>query len=136
MSSQSPKQTEGIVWTISRRLGMVVVLALAFVLSAGITIYTLFRTGETRVPDLTGRTEIEAQRMAESVGLRVKIQRRPDPRAAADTVIETRPPANSLIKKDSSVIVVVSSGATSGSAAISEERRGKTGDASGTERPK
>ena len=54
-----------IVWTISRRLGMVVVLGLAFLLSATITIYILFRIGDTRVPNLVGKPEAEAQKIAE-----------------------------------------------------------------------
>jgi beta-lactam-binding protein with PASTA domain len=89
---------------------MVVVLALAFFLSALLTIYTLFRSGDTRVPNVLGKTEAEAQKMAEEAGLKVKIQRRIDPQIPANTVIETRPGPNSSVKKDSSLTIVVSSG--------------------------
>jgi beta-lactam-binding protein with PASTA domain len=89
---------------------MVIALALAFFLSATITIYTLFRIGDTRVPDVIGKPEAEAQKMAEKAGLKVKITRRNDPAAPADTVIETRPGPNSSVKKDSSLTVVISSG--------------------------
>src|SRR5437016_3343212 len=54
-----------IAWTITRRLGMVIVLALAFFLSATLTIYTLFRIGDTRVPDVIGKPEAEAQKLVE-----------------------------------------------------------------------
>jgi PASTA domain len=98
-----------IAWTISRRLGMVIVLALAFSLSAIVTIYTLFRSGDTRVPNVVGKSEAEAQKLVELAGLRVKIQRREDA-AAAGTVIETQPIPNSSVKKEFDVKIVVSSG--------------------------
>jgi hypothetical protein len=104
------RRDETILWTIGRRLAMVVVLALAFVLSATVTIYVLFRGGDTRVPNVIGKSEAEAQRMAERAGLRVKIVRRSDATTPADTVIETRPGPNSSVKKDSSLTIVISSG--------------------------
>ena len=99
-----------IAWTISRRLGMVIVLALAFSLSAIVTIYTLFRSGNTEVPNVVGRPEAEALKLAEQAGLRVKIQRRSDSSVTANLVIETRPGPNSSVKKDSVLTIVVSSG--------------------------
>jgi beta-lactam-binding protein with PASTA domain len=89
---------------------MVVVLALAFFLSAIVTIYTLFRSGDTRVPNVLGKSEPEAMKMAEEAGLKVKIQRRIDSEVPANTVIETRPGPNSSVKKDSSLTIVISSG--------------------------
>jgi len=100
-----------IAWTISRRLGMVIVLVLAFSLSAIVTIYTLFRSGNTEVPNVVGRPEAEAQKLAEQAGLRVKIQRRNDSSVAPNSVIETRPPKGSVsVKKGSVLTIVVSSG--------------------------
>lgn len=89
---------------------MVIVLALAFSLSAIVTIYTLFRSGNTEVPNVVGKPEMEAQKLAEQAGLRVKIQRRNDPSIAANSVIETRPGPKSSVKKDSVLTIVVSSG--------------------------
>jgi len=103
-------QPSSIAWTLSRRLGMVIVLALAFSLSAIVTIYTLFRSGDTQVPNLIGKTETEAQKIAEQAGLRVKIQHRNDPTIPGNSVIETRPGPNSSVKKDSVLTLVVSSG--------------------------
>src|ERR1044071_8793650 len=91
-----------IAWTLTRRLGMVIALALAFFLSATITIYTLFRIGDTRVPDIIGKPEAEAQKLAEKADLKVKITRRNDA-APADTVIETRPRPNAFVKEDSTL---------------------------------
>ncbi len=89
---------------------MVIVLALAFFLSAIVTIYTLFRSGDTHVPNVVGRPDVEAQKLAEQAGLRVKIQHRNDASVPANAVIETRPGANSSVKKDSVLTIVVSSG--------------------------
>jgi eukaryotic-like serine/threonine-protein kinase len=105
-------ESEGIIWTVGRRMGMVVVLVLAFLLSATVTIYTLFRSGDTRVPNVIGKSAAEAQKAAEKAGLRVKIQTRIDSSTPADTVIETRPGPNSSVKKDSNLTIVVSSGPT------------------------
>lgn len=91
---------------------MVVVLVLAFSLSAIVTIYTLFRSGDTQVPNVIGRPEAEAQRLSEQAGLRVKIQRRADPAVPANAVIETRPGPNASVKKDSVLTIVISSGPT------------------------
>jgi beta-lactam-binding protein with PASTA domain len=88
---------------------MVIVLALAFLLSAVVTIYILFRSGDTQVPNLLGKSEVEAQRLAGQAGLRTRIQRREDA-AAPGTVIETRPGPNSSVKKDSSLTIVISNG--------------------------
>ena len=105
-------QPGSIAWTISRRLGMVIVLALAFFLSAIVTIYTLFRSGDTQVPNVVGRSQTEALKLAEQAGLRVKIQLRNDTSVPANSVIETRPGPNSSVKKDSVLTIVVSSGPT------------------------
>lgn len=109
MSSQKARP-RSIIWTIARRIGMVIVLVLAFLLSATVTIYVLFRSGDTRVPNVVGRPEAEARKMAEDVGLKVKIQLRSDDKIPASTVIETRPGPNSSVKKDSTLTIYVSSG--------------------------
>ena len=110
MSSTHQPRARGILWTISRRLAMVIVLSFAFVLSATLTIYVLFRSGDTRVPSLAGKPEAEARKIAEKAGLRVKIQRRADASVPDGSVIETRPSQNSSVKKDSNLTIVVSSG--------------------------
>ena len=98
---------------------MVVVLGLAFLMSAILTIYLLFRSGDTQVPNLVGRPEIEAKKMAEKAGLKVRVQRRNDQSVPTDTVIETRPLPNSYVKKDSGLTIIISNGpATSGSLLI------------------
>jgi hypothetical protein len=101
--------TGGILITLVRRLSMVVVLTLAFFLSAVVTIYIMFRSGDTRVPDIIGKNEGEAKSLLEAGKFEVRIQRRADD-APANTVIETRPAPNSAVKTNSLVIIVVSAG--------------------------
>ena len=110
-SVKSPNRVAagGIAWTISRRLATVVVLGLAFLLSATVTIISLFRSGVTYVPDVIGRSETEAQKMIEQAGLEVRVQRRSDP-APANTVIDINRPPNSSLKKGFTVTIVVSNG--------------------------
>ncbi|HLG16800.1 MAG TPA: PASTA domain-containing protein [Blastocatellia bacterium] len=103
-------KSESIAWTISRRLGMVIVLALAFFMSATVTIYTLFRSGATRVPNVVGKPAAEAQKIAEQAGLKVRLQPRSDPSVPANSVIKTIPDPNSSVKKDSVLTIIVSSG--------------------------
>ncbi|MEW6128743.1 MAG: PASTA domain-containing protein [Acidobacteriota bacterium] len=109
-SKSERASTGSIIWTISRRLAMVVVLTLAFILSAAVTIYVVFRGGNTRVPDVVGKSEIDAKRLIESAQLEFRVQHRNDDAAAMNTVIETRPAANSAVKKNSVVTVVISNG--------------------------
>ena len=101
--------TGGILITLVRRLSMVVVLTLAFFLSAIITIYIMFRSGDTRVPDIIGKNEGEAKSILEAGKFEIRIQRRADD-APVNTVIETRPAPNSAVKTNSLVIIVVSAG--------------------------
>jgi hypothetical protein len=105
----TPASTGGIIWTLARRLSMVVVLTLAFFLSALITIYIMFRSGDTRVPDVIGKSEVEARSIMEAGKFEIKIQRRTDD-APVNTVIETRPAPNSSVKSSSLVTLVISSG--------------------------
>src|SRR5690349_19685493 len=109
-SSQTTQRatTSTIVWTITRRLAMVVVLILAFILSAAITIYIIFRGGDTRLPNVIGKTEGEARSILDQQKFDIHIQRRNDEKIPANTVIETRPTPDSSVKKNSMVTVVVS----------------------------
>src|SRR5262245_1413976 len=68
----------GIIWTLSRRLLMVIALILAFFLSAVITIYIMFRSGNTHIPDVIGKQETEAKSIMEAGKFEVRIQRRND----------------------------------------------------------
>lgn len=120
-------EPSSIAWTISRRLGMVIVLTLAFSLSAIVTIYTLFRSGNTEVPNVVGRPEAEAQKLAEQAGLRVKIQRRSDSSVTPNSVIETRPGPKSSVKKDSVLTIVVSSGPIQTKSQFARPSRSSTG---------
>ena len=110
-SFDNPKHAgaQGIIWTLSRRILMVIALMLAFFLSALVTVFIMFRGGDTRVPDVIGKTEIEAKSLMEAGKFEIKIQRRADD-TPINTVIETRPAPNSSVKTNSVITLVVSSG--------------------------
>ena len=112
---------------------MVIALALAFSLSAIVTVYMIFRIGDTRVPPVVGKTEVEALRMAEKAGLKVKIQKRNDATTPENVVIETRPAPNSSVKKDSSLTIVVSSGPGQNRSQIKGGRPGSIFDSRATD---
>lgn len=106
-------QNENIAWSIVRRLGMVVVLGLVFVLSATVTVFLLIRTGDTRVPakeSIIGKSEAEARQAVQKAGLRVSdvIKLPGDEGSAPDTVFRTDPPPNSSVKKETFVRLYVS----------------------------
>jgi len=113
MSSPQSTQrasTGSIVWTIARRLSLVLALMLAFFLSATVTIYIIFRGGDTRLPNVVGKTEVEAKGILDQQKFDIRVQRRNDDKIPANTVIETRPAPDSSVKKNSVVTIVVSSG--------------------------
>src|SRR5829696_4347261 len=83
---------ENIAWSIARKLGMVVVLVLVFIVSATVTVFLLIRTGDTRVPkEIIDRPETEAQQIVQKAGLRVNVVRLNDDHPA-NTVFRTDPP--------------------------------------------
>jgi hypothetical protein len=130
----APASTGGIIWTLARRLSMVVVLTLAFFLSAVVTIYIMFRSGDTRVPDVIGKSEGEARSIMEAGKFEIKIQRRTDD-APVNTVIETRPAPNSSVKSSSLVTIVVSSGPTQNKSQFNNERQKFLASGSGRSTP-
>ncbi len=91
---------------------MVVVLALVFVLSAVVTIYLLIRTGDTRVPNVLGKSEAEARQIIKKAGLRVfePVAHLNDDKYAPDTIFKTDPAPDSSVKKDSLVRLYISTG--------------------------
>ncbi len=68
-------QPASILSTIVRRVGIVVILSGTFALSAILTMYVLFRTGEVNVPNVVGMTQEDAQREIERAGLAAKLRR-------------------------------------------------------------
>ncbi len=89
---------------------MVVVLTLAFFLSAAVTIYVIFRGGDTQLPNVVGKTEVEAKSILDQQQFDIRIQRRSDDKIPMNTVIETRPAPDASVKKNSVVTLVVSNG--------------------------
>lgn len=65
-------QTAG---TVARRLAIVALLGALFAVSAMLTIYLLFRSGEVVVPNTVGMSQEEAERAIARAGLSTKLRR-------------------------------------------------------------
>jgi hypothetical protein len=68
------------------------------------------------VPPLVGTDGSTAQSTLEDLGLAVRLTSRADPSAPPGTVIETDPPAGSIVRKGSRITVVIASAPSSPSA--------------------
>ncbi|HKG17939.1 MAG TPA: Stk1 family PASTA domain-containing Ser/Thr kinase [Solirubrobacteraceae bacterium] len=66
--------------------------------------------GQAAVPDVSGRSEVQARRTLEKAGFKVEAQREPSDAVAAGQVTRTVPPGGSLADRGSTVKLYVSSG--------------------------
>jgi eukaryotic-like serine/threonine-protein kinase len=91
---------------------LVVALAGTYVLFAAASMRLALRAREVQVPDLTNRTANDANAMAASRGLTLKIDdtRRTDPKIAAGLVAAQEPPPGSIARRQRSVRAWISSG--------------------------
>jgi len=65
-------------------------------------------TGNVTVPEVAGRTQLQATRLLQDDGFRVNARERRDPRVPVGNAIETRPPAGTDIPRNSEVDLFVS----------------------------
>lgn len=97
--------------TVLKRLLTLAVLGATFFLSAGIVIYFAYGGREVQVPDLTGRSQADAQRELAGVGLQMRVTANaPSEKVDADQISEQDPRPGIIVKTGQSVRVVVSSG--------------------------
>ncbi|MEW6363318.1 MAG: PASTA domain-containing protein [Acidobacteriota bacterium] len=92
-------------------LAWCVALAAAGILSGWITMNTLIKGEEIKVPDILGKTTEEAYQTLSEAGLYLsKVDTQPDEHLAPDRILSQDPPAGTAIKKNRKVRVIVSSG--------------------------
>lgn len=97
--------------TIIRRLAVVLILGATFAVSAMLTVYALFHSGQVRVPNVVGLTETEAKSAIERAGLVFRPRRvHFDAEVPAGTVSEQDPVANFPVKAGFQVKVDLSKG--------------------------
>jgi hypothetical protein len=95
-------------FTALRRIGIVVIIVIAFVLGLAGTVYLSLRSPEVQVPEVVGQHYLSGQSILEGTGLNIrKRARRYKPDAKPDTILDQSPHAGEVVKKGQTVAVVV-----------------------------
>lgn len=110
-----------VVWTITRRLTILLILILAFIGSTLLAIY-FSRGKEVDVPKVVGKSQSEAKKIVEASGLKVDTIEIVDEQAPADIVVRQDPKAGMRVKQGYTIKVYLSRGKKS------ESRRSETID--------
>lgn len=100
------------VWSAGRFFVLASLLGLTFGVFFLASLRVATRAREVEVPDLTGRSVAEAQKLLAASGLvlRVDETRRPDPKVPADHILTQEPDAGSVLRAQRAVRVRVSDG--------------------------
>lgn len=97
--------------SLVQKLVTVVILAVAFFISAAAVIYLSLRGKEANVPNLVGKSEGEAEQLLAAEGLRLKVRTRTtDEKIQAHLISEQLPNAGAAVKAGQVVHVTVSTG--------------------------
>ncbi len=97
--------------SLLQKLLTVGLLAAAFLVSAGTVVFLSLKGKEVKVPELTGKTEGEAERLLSEQSLRFKVRNRTTSEKYQEHLVsEQMPPAGSTAKAGQLVTVVVSTG--------------------------
>ncbi len=100
-----------------RRMGLVVLIAIAFLLGLVTTVYLSLRSPEVRVPEVVGKDRFEAERILGSADLNFRVRAtRPSNRVEADTVLFQMPRAGEVVKTGQTVAMDISRAAKEGEA--------------------
>lgn len=100
------------VWSYGKVLLLAGALAVTFFVFAGIAMRVAVRARQVTVPELTGKSMDDAQRLAAALDLQLHIDegRRPDPKVPAGFVLGQEPPAGSSARRQRSLRVWLSAG--------------------------
>ena len=99
---------KGTALLIFRRLGIVVLISVAFISGLAGTVYLSLRSPEVQVPEIVGQNYSSAESVLETAGLNIrKRARRYKGDARPDTVLDQSPRAGEVVKKGQVVAVVV-----------------------------
>lgn len=100
-----------------RRMGLVVLIAVAFLFGLVTTVYLSLRSPEVRVPEVVGMDRFEAERILGNADLNFRVRAtRPSNRVKADTVIFQLPRAGEVVKTGQTVAMDISRAAKEGEA--------------------
>ncbi len=103
------------IFTILKRIFIVIGIAVAFTLGLGGAIYLSLRSSETRVPDIVGKDRTSAENAISDAGLNFRVRAtRSTSEAKPDTVLIQLPHAGEVVKVGQTVAVDISRGSPDG----------------------
>ena len=92
-----------------RRLGVVVLLAIAFLFGLATTVYLSLRSPEVTVPEVLGLDRFEAEKVLAQADLNFRVRAtRPSNKVKADTVLFQLPRAGAVVKAGQTVAMDIS----------------------------
>jgi len=96
--------------TLSALGKICIVIAVIFVFLFGLmgTVYLSLRTAEVKVPDVSGKDRLEAEKMLEDVGLKIRVRGTKPTADKQDTVLNQVPEPGMTVKEGIQVAVEVS----------------------------
>lgn len=117
--------------SVLQRIGLVILIGIAFLFGLTATVYLSLRSPEVTVPEVVGKDRFEAERILEEAGLNFRVRAtRPSNQVKADTVLFQLPRAGEVVKHGQTVAMDISRTAREGEASeavvndkkVSEER--------------
>ena len=103
--------------SVLRRIGLIILIGLAFLFGLGATVYLSLRSPEVTVPNVVGQDRFEAERILGEAGLNFRVRAtRPSNEVKADTVLFQLPRAGEVVKAGQTVAMDISRTAREGEA--------------------
>ena len=104
-----------------RGIGIVVLLAIAFLFGLATTVYLSLRSPEVTVPEVVGKDRYEAERILAQADLNFRVRAtRPSNQVKADTVLFQLPRAGDVVKAGQTVAMDISRTSQAGEASEAE----------------
>ena len=103
--------------SVLQRIGLVILIGLAFLFGLSATVYLSLRRPEVTVPNVVGQDRFEAEKTLENAGLNFRVRAtRPSNQVKADTVLFQLPRAGEVVKTGQTVAMDISRTAKEGEA--------------------
>jgi beta-lactam-binding protein with PASTA domain len=133
--------------SVLQRIGLIILIGLAFLFGLSATVYLSLRSPEVTVPNVVGQDRFEAERILGEAGLNFRVRAtRPSNQVKADTVLFQLPRAGEVVKTGQTVAMDISRTAKEGEASeatvtdqkVSEEKaaENRNTNAANENRPK
>ena len=117
-----------------QRIGIVVLIAIAFLFGLGTTVYLSLRSAEVTVPEVVGKHRFDAERILENADLNFRVRAtRPSNEVKADTVLFQLPRAGEVVKVGQTVAMDISRRAKEGEATEASVNDKKASEEKGAE---